>query len=409
MVFNVYINIKMYIYHLYEKKVNIKNLGKVAENLLYCFIHYNACSAYRAHKILEKEYKDNGKTIDYKNVYIRIKKLHEIGLIEKSKNNPEVQQSIHNAINFKITSFGIFYVLLNNLHKYNKNIITGHEDDPLFKFFLFPYLSKCTISKLDDEKIMKKIFDYLQQCCKLLDKELDDLKEIEGQGGSLELFDFTAPFFDKRHRHDNRLQSNIIQYIRQKFSINWLNENNSTNIKIIDMIEKKKIKLTDEIDELILEIVPENQKLVVSEKQNIITEFDLSNDKENPAILLKTSTNVKEYLEKSDFFDKGVIEIPHPSPNSKFNTNEFVIRNSGLTNIYPLSLASELGYSILREIDTMKFPKEQYENSLYVGRGYKDTANLKLLANDKKFVKLVEMEKRIIDNIYKEFLEQKDN
>ena len=39
----------------------------------------------------------------------------------------------------------------------------------------------------------------------------------------------------------------------------------------------------------------------------------------------------------------------------------------------------------------------------------KDTTNLKLLANDKKFMKLVEMEKRIIDNQYKEFLEQKDN
>ena len=57
----------------------------------------------------------------------------------------------------------------------------------------------------------------------------------------------------------------------------------------------------------------------------------------------------------------------------------------------------------------MKYSKERYENSLYVGKGYKDTTNLKLLANDKKFMKLVEIEKKIIDNQYKEFLEQKDN
>jgi hypothetical protein len=36
----------------------------------------------------------------------------------------------------------------------------------------------------------------------------------------------------------------------------------------------------------------------------------------------------------------------------------------------------------------------------------KDITNLKLLANDKKFVKLIEFEKRIIDNQYKEFLDQ---
>jgi hypothetical protein len=401
----------MYIYNLYQKRANLSKIGGVADKLLYYFIDNSVCSAYKAMKFLEEEYKKNGKTIDYKNVHIRIKKLNESGLIERTKNNntEDKQQSIRNPIYYKITSFGIFYALLNNLHKYNKKIIIEYKKNPLYEFFLFPYFCIDTIEKLDDEKIIKKIFDYLQQCCKMLDKELDYLKEIEDQGGTLSIFDFTAPFFDKKHRHDNRLQSNVLKYIQQKFNINWLNENNNNNIKIIDIVEKKKIKLTDEINELTLEIIPENEKLVVSEKQNIITEFELSKDKENPAILLKTSTDVKQYLENNDFIDKGIIENSFPSLNPRINTNKIVLHSSGLRNYYPLSLACELGYSILREIDTIKSSKERYENSLYVRSLYEDTTNLKLLANDNKFVKLVEIEKRIIDNIYKKLLKHKDN
>ena len=63
----------MYIYNIYLKRNNLTKLGGVAENLLYCFIDNTVCSAYKAMKFLEEEYKKNGKTIDYKNVYIRIK------------------------------------------------------------------------------------------------------------------------------------------------------------------------------------------------------------------------------------------------------------------------------------------------------------------------------------------------
>ena len=166
----------MYIYNLYVKRANLTKMGGVADNLLYYFIDNSACSAYKAMKFLDEEYKKKGKTIDYKNVHIRIKKLNENGLIEKTQVNNNEKRSIRNPVYYKITSFGIFYALLNNLHKYNKKIITEHKKNPLYEFFLFPYLCISTIEKLDDEEILKKIFDYLQQCCKMLDKELDHQK-----------------------------------------------------------------------------------------------------------------------------------------------------------------------------------------------------------------------------------------
>ena len=100
------------------------------------------------------------------------------------------------------------------------------------------------------------------------------------------------------------------------------------------MVENKKIKLTDEINELILEIIPEHKKLVVAEKQNIIGEFRLTKNVKNPAILLKIPTDVKQYLDKNDFFDVGVIEIPYPPP--KTDSYKIVCLSSGLTNSYPL-------------------------------------------------------------------------
>ena len=146
----------MYIYNLYVKRANLTKMGGVADNLLYYFIDNPTCSAYKMMKFLDEEYKKKGKTIDYKNVHIRIKKLNENGLIDKIENNTEEKRSIRNPVYYKITSFGIFYALLNNLHKYNKKIITEHKKNPLYEFFLFPYFCISTIEKLDDEEIDKK-------------------------------------------------------------------------------------------------------------------------------------------------------------------------------------------------------------------------------------------------------------
>ena len=240
----------------------------------------------------------------------------------------------------------------------------------------------------------------------MLDQELDRLKEIESQGFFLQLIGYTAPYFDKKYRCRNWLQSFFIKFLQHKLNISWLNENNSNNIKIIDIIENEKIKLTDGIHELILEIIWEDNKLDVSENEKIIAEFELGKDKKIPQIFFKVPINTKQHLEEFDFIDRGVIDVSYPTNVSKLTTEKIIIRSNGLQNSYPLPLSRNLGYSILTEMDTTKFSKGGYEGSVYFAESIKDNSNLKLIAKDKKFVELVKKEKVVIDNIYKEFLEQ---
>lgn len=98
---------------LLHSKRKMSKITNVAENFLFYFLKYPKSSTYTIHQKIESTYRQQGKTINYKNVYERVKRLLENDLIAevKQKNG---RPSPHGAILFEVTSFGIFYLLLNN-------------------------------------------------------------------------------------------------------------------------------------------------------------------------------------------------------------------------------------------------------------------------------------------------------
>jgi hypothetical protein len=168
------------------------------------------------------------------------------------------------------------------------------------------------------------------------------------------------------------------------------------------------VHLEDGINDLVLEIFPEDDKLVVFENQNLISEFKLIKYKENYNIVQQIPFSVEKQSERLDTVEKTSENI-FSSRNINNKTNDNVYFKSGLTNKIPTEGALQLGYLILRELKNTKFSKEWYSYSGHTFEFSADKSNLKLLANDKNFVKLIETEKRIFDNKYKEFLAQKVN
>ena len=55
--------------------------------------------------------KTKKKPLDYKNVHRRVKRLFDLGLICEDKQ--PIRPSIHGAIYYKLTDFGVYYVIKN--------------------------------------------------------------------------------------------------------------------------------------------------------------------------------------------------------------------------------------------------------------------------------------------------------
>ncbi|MDN5868775.1 MAG: hypothetical protein L0H55_15430, partial [Candidatus Nitrosocosmicus sp.] len=317
-------------------------ITSVAENFLYYFLKYSNSSTYGIHKHIESDYKNENKSINYKNVYQRVQILLENDLI-KEITRPNGETNKHGAILFKISSFGIFYLLLNNLHRYNKDMILKHIENPFFKFYLFPYFEVDTIKQITDDKVVNLIFDYLNKCALEMDKFLDFLKDIKEDGGTFSSVDFTLSIFDRNPAADDQnkktTEPSLVEVIRKVFESLCPKSKKKTRIEIIK--ENKKARLTDGVNELFFEILEDEQKnkqkaeLTINKKKIIkyLISYDFVRNEYQISHL--HSMTVKQFLKKYEvfeFFEKG--------PNVNHNIYDFYKSpmGTGLSNhSYPNS------------------------------------------------------------------------
>jgi hypothetical protein len=111
----------------------------------------------------------------YKDTRRRIKRLKDLGLIEIVTAS---QPNNHNAQYHKLSERGLYYIVSNNLRfqfgQYDVfyRLLKNHGDHPLFNYFLYPYIERNTISKIQDTAIFSHIFSYLHDCCKAVEETI---------------------------------------------------------------------------------------------------------------------------------------------------------------------------------------------------------------------------------------------
>jgi hypothetical protein len=124
-------------------------------------------SAYK----LYNDLKSTKYSIAYKNIHKRIKKFYSQKLIEKI----EKKDVRHGSIYYKLTSFGLMYILYifpSNLNldkiidrkNYLLEILKYYKNDSFCKLFVSPFWDMKNLNLVNDTGVLKKIIDYIGLC-----------------------------------------------------------------------------------------------------------------------------------------------------------------------------------------------------------------------------------------------------
>ena len=92
-----------------------------------------------------------------------VNRLLSLKLIE------DIQEpSRHGAVKCKLSARGIYFLIANKVLSYDqiRNLIKNYGDHILFQFFIYPYVTRDTLLKIQDSFIFLRISSYLSECSK---------------------------------------------------------------------------------------------------------------------------------------------------------------------------------------------------------------------------------------------------
>lgn len=282
-----------YMLYLYQQEKFDVQLSNVAKRLLHSFVKRKICSTYQCYKDLKSKYEQEGKTITYKNVYKRIQKLYESDLIEKA-NNKDNEETKHGAIFYRLTSFGVFYMIFNRI-TYQKEIIIENKNDQLFLLFLYPYIKFKTIESLTNDHIVSYIFSYLSKCCHNLQYFINEMRNLESNGGLFYSYGMTETITHPTYSDDPMLGSKqFVDFLKNNLNITWVDRETT---KIIEVEKNKEIKILDKKNELTLKIYLDKLEAVLFDKNRNLFKFTLEKPAKDVYELTELRpTSIKEYL-----------------------------------------------------------------------------------------------------------------
>jgi hypothetical protein len=115
----------------------------------------------------------------YKETKKGIRNLVELKLIEEVTVDPNPRK----AHFYQLTIHGVYYLIttLSWPPRLVRNLLIGYGDHPLFRFFIYPWLSQKSLLNLNSDSLslFSQIFLYLRDCCMIINDTLDYLNWLE--------------------------------------------------------------------------------------------------------------------------------------------------------------------------------------------------------------------------------------
>jgi hypothetical protein len=150
----------------------------------------------------------------YKNVHSRVTRLYELRFIEKIE-----KESLRGAKYYKLSTFGIFYLIysnntFNNTLLLTKNILLNHGDNYLFKEFFDLIVDIHTVLKSSPIFVLC-VRDYLHDCCQEILTVVESHKE--GHFVSTPIF-----VWQKVPGEDT---TPLKRFLKERFDLNLVNKN----------------------------------------------------------------------------------------------------------------------------------------------------------------------------------------
>jgi hypothetical protein len=226
-----------------------------------------------------------GYKIAYKNVHKKVIKLLNLDLIKIVKKSEK-----HGAIYYRLTSVGILYTITrSHFHTEFRHLVDNYSNDEIFNFLLYPYFEKHTIRSLNSRTIHDIILRYLEDCWNSIYSYVYSIA-IDSRQNMVLIFRWNMI-----PSNDSTKNIDIIKYLRQRFELNWLDDN--------ALLEKssdgKELIITSGKRALIIKLNEDKSKATLMENNDIIFEFtvfDIGDDLEiNEYTWLDDDELLKEY------------------------------------------------------------------------------------------------------------------
>ncbi|HSF51878.1 MAG TPA: hypothetical protein VLA74_14045 [Nitrososphaeraceae archaeon] len=281
---------KMYLLALLSAKDIERTVGSNIDYAMKGILEYigmnPSSSTYDCHKYLN----NIGMKLPYENVEEQIHNLIKLGRIQKvtnldKKNKNSIEEddeSIirekpkNNTIYYSISSAGIFYLFKTNPEAIDIEFILANKEDGLFVNFLYPLLDFNTLEKIEHSRTIMHITRLLARSCETIQTELKTLRNIEKNGGEAHTLGYVKGLANQEYDDGFYGPRGFLQGLKNSSKIKWIDIDNT---KIIEVKKEKLFKICDnKNNELMLEICPERNVAILSDKNHKIKEFNLEKD-----------------------------------------------------------------------------------------------------------------------------------
>jgi hypothetical protein len=222
----------------------------------------------------------------YKNVHTRVIRLYELNLIENVE-----KESERGAKYYRLSTGGIYNLIRKQRRlfiKIIKNVLQNYEDNIIFKMLLYPYLEKNTILHIYDTRLLSKICGYLYDCCEATEIALDSINNIDGRYISEEVFIWKdVPGIYK---------ARLLNFLKRRFNLNWVD-----NAKIIKFADGKTIKIEYRNNSLLIVLNDEKTSAELRINRKKVYEFVVNRLDDNWLPVCAPGDTIKETYTK--FFE----------------------------------------------------------------------------------------------------------
>jgi hypothetical protein len=345
-----------YILQLHKSKINKVKLSEESLFTLYQYSKNQFLSTYQVQRLL----KNTKFQSEYKNVHKKIQNLLALGLIEKL---PRTLDRIeHGAIYYKLTTTGVFYLILNSDLSFVEGleIIKYYWNDSFFKIFVYPYFKPETLYNLKLHNIIFYIQRFFSRLGNRIKELLDDLEEIDKNN---ELFTVHAIW--------NLASIDKKEEVMSRWGIFILNLQNRLKYEWIDYDIKVKR----------------------------IDNHTLTFEKDNRAIYLKLNESKTNLIVSND--KKELYRFPVQKRNKFLLIGELIPQTveheieyrSKRFKIWGQEMIEDLAVSIVKYSVPIKYSSDITE--------MERLEDIKTLSSDTDFVKII----KLVEKKYKEYFE----
>ncbi len=229
----------------------------------------------RCHEMLEGEYEYKGGIV-YEVVRRHIQKLVKLGALESSGPSSIDEINPHSDY-FRITDFGIFCLIVNNSEVMRTNFLNTIRSNLKFKFFaifLFRFISKTAMLKLEDANVIGNIYKFVESVCNDITNTLERI-HFTVENGIPESYYMTYYFEEQRVYKEMEMEmagpKEFVHDLGKKYGINW---EDIDEVKIKSLKPFVKYQITDGKIDLVLEVQTAKGKAMLSENGKNILEFE---------------------------------------------------------------------------------------------------------------------------------------